>query len=187
MHEEYVLLLLSGGIDSTACLHFYKDQFSEVDCLFVDYGQPALDMERRAVRSISDYYSINLKELQISGSLEQKDGEFFGRNALFLTLALTQFRAKSGLIAIGIHAGTGYDDCSFDFKRSMQGLFDQYKSKSVEVGAPFINWTKNEIWDYCREIKIPLNLTYSCELGLEQPCNKCKTCKDLKILYADKF
>lgn len=36
-----VLVLLSGGIDSTACLDFYL-QLGRPSCaLFVDYGQPA--------------------------------------------------------------------------------------------------------------------------------------------------
>jgi 7-cyano-7-deazaguanine synthase in queuosine biosynthesis len=38
-HE--VLVLLSGGIDSAACLDFYKELGRPPCALFVDYGHPA--------------------------------------------------------------------------------------------------------------------------------------------------
>ena len=34
-------ILLSGGIDSMACVNFYKALNYEVECIFCDYGQPA--------------------------------------------------------------------------------------------------------------------------------------------------
>lgn len=32
-------ILLSGGIDSMACVNFYKALNYEVECIFCDYGQ----------------------------------------------------------------------------------------------------------------------------------------------------
>lgn len=42
---------------------------------------------------------------------------------------------------------------------------------------------KIEVWEYAKSKRVPINLTYSCELGLKQPCGKCPSCKDLIILY----
>jgi len=39
--ESPALILLSGGIDSTACVHYYLDQKFDVKAVFIDYGQKA--------------------------------------------------------------------------------------------------------------------------------------------------
>ena len=45
-----VIILLSGGIDSAACLHYYlKEKFS-VRALFVNYGQAAGEREYESAK-----------------------------------------------------------------------------------------------------------------------------------------
>ena len=56
----------------------------------------------------------------------------------------------------------------------------------ITLSAPFVDWTKKQIFDYCRLEKIPLELTYSCELGKNQPCGECSSCKELTALYETK-
>jgi 7-cyano-7-deazaguanine synthase len=68
----------------------------------------------------------------------------------------------------------------------MQKTFDLYTDGMVNISTPFIDWKKNEIYNYTKKNKIPVHLTYSCELGEKQPCGKCKSCKDLEYLYAKK-
>jgi 7-cyano-7-deazaguanine synthase len=53
-----VLVLLSGGIDSAACLDFYLDLGRTPCALFVDYGQLAARAELRAALAVADYYSV---------------------------------------------------------------------------------------------------------------------------------
>ena len=36
-NKNYVLLLASGGIDSTACINFYKNLNFDVEAIFVDF------------------------------------------------------------------------------------------------------------------------------------------------------
>lgn len=43
------------------------------------------------------------------------DGLIMGRNLFLLSSALMYKRIKSGIIAIGIHAGTDYVDCGKAF------------------------------------------------------------------------
>jgi 7-cyano-7-deazaguanine synthase in queuosine biosynthesis len=40
-----VLVLLSSGIDSAACLDFYIKEKRDVSAIFVDYGQKAKEQE----------------------------------------------------------------------------------------------------------------------------------------------
>ena len=65
----------------------------------------------------------------------------------------------------------------------MPAVFDECTNGNIIITTPFINFIKNEIFAYCKQNEIPLDLTYSCEIGGEQPCDKCDSCKDLKKLY----
>lgn len=177
-------MLLSGGIDSTACTHFYLSQGRNVNALFVNYGQMAVRREASAAKRISRYFSIPFNVVSFTRKSKQSAGLVLGRNAFLLFLALTQFKYRSGLIAIGVHSGTTYFDCSPTFIGRMQSLFDGYSGGQVQIGAPFLRWTKREIWDYCIKEKIPVTSTYSCELGRMQPCGRCVSCQDLERLYA---
>lgn len=111
-------------------------------------------------------------------------GYVLGRNAFLLHVALMAFSHPAGIIALGIHSGTRYVDCTAGFLRHMQASFDLYADGRIRVDAPFLNWSKREIWEFCRKIGAPLELTYSCENGADQPCGKCASCQDLEALYA---
>lgn len=179
-----VVVLLSGGIDSTACIPFYVNQDFSVTALFCDYGQVSLSQELPAVTAIADFYNIELNIVKCDGLPQINGGEIVSRNALLLNLALFFIQKKPALLALGIHSGTHYIDCGELFLTKMQSIFDLYTDGRVIITAPFISWTKKEIWDYCIFEKAPLNLTYSCELGKKQPCGVCSSCKDLEVLYA---
>lgn len=184
--SKYVLILASGGIDSTACIKFYRKLKFKVDVIFFDYGQTASKKEFSALKQISRTFKIIPRKVRLAKSNKFKDGLVIGRNAFLIFSALMLFGKKSGILAIGIHKGTGYYDCSQAFIDQVQVIIDQYSQGTISLAAPFLNFNKKEIWDYCIMEKVPLQLTYSCELGENQPCNKCSTCKDLKKLYASK-
>lgn len=62
-----VVVLLSGGIDSTTCLaHAVKNYGSEnVFCLSMTYGQKH-DKEIMSARKVADHYGVNLQEMDLS-------------------------------------------------------------------------------------------------------------------------
>ncbi len=182
----YAVVLLSGGIDSTSCLHFYWSRGFQVEGLFIDYGQPAAIKEAEAAHRVSEFLSLPLRQMRFSGTEIQTLNEIPGRNALFLFAALMSFSASNGIIALGIHAGTSYFDCSQDFTQLAQRLVDGYVNGKIQLGVPFLKWSKLDVWHYLQQIELPTGLTYSCELGLEQPCGKCHSCRDLEVLYASK-
>ena len=179
-------VLLSGGIDSTACLQFYLAQKEKVIAIYIDYGQLSACHELKAAGQISQYYEIELKTLKLEGTLTPKKDYICGRNSFLLIAALMEM-PNVNIIALGIHAGTSNSDCSFLFVERMQSVFDVYTKGTVQLGVPFLGWSKNEIWQYCRQEKVPLKLTYSCEYGKKQPCGKCLSCKDLEALNVSKM
>ena len=66
-----VLVLLSGGIDSTACVNFYIEFGRPPRGVFVDYGQPAALNEIQAARAVAKYYSIPLACVEWKGWLKK--------------------------------------------------------------------------------------------------------------------
>ncbi len=182
--QSEVVILLSGGIDSMACIPFFKDKNLNITALFCNYGQLSLEQEKSSAKAIAHFYRVNFDIINCEGLPKINGGEIISRNALLLNIALYNLQKKPGLISLGIHSGTGYVDCSEIFINKMQSIFDLYTDGTIRISTPFINWTKKDIWDYCMLKKAPLNLTYSCELGKKQPCGICNSCKDLEVIYA---
>lgn len=158
-----VLVLLSGGIDSTACLAYYVSLGYTVSAIFIDYGQPSSNLEWEAANAVSSHYSVPLKHLGVI-DCNIPEGYVPARNAMLLSLALMSFEFQCGIISIGIHAGTSYVDCSPCFEQAMQRIFDLYEQGRVRIDAPFLHWTKREILDYAKVNNVPLYLTYSTNL-----------------------
>lgn len=182
--KNHVLVLLSGGIDSASCAHFYKSHGYTVRALFVDYGQKALPMEAKAVSEICSHLELPLKRVSINGVQKKTAGEILGRNAGLLFIALMEFQEKTGLISIGIHSGTCYYDCSYDFISRMQTIFENYSNGCIKISVPFLYWNKTDIFNYFQQSGIPIEFTYSCENGKSQPCGSCLSCKDIERFYA---
>lgn len=178
------LILLSGGIDSAACLNYYLKNNYSVETLFVDYGQISAQREKLAAEKITKHYGIRLKKICFKGLGDWKDGYIQGRNGFLLYTGLLTFSFPAGVISLGIHSSTTYPDCSEYFVNQMQATFDIYTAGRIQIDAPFVKWTKQEIWKYCQDEKVPLQFAYSCEFGLNQPCGKCISCLDLEALNA---
>ncbi|MGO9118862.1 MAG: 7-cyano-7-deazaguanine synthase [Desulfomonilaceae bacterium] len=177
-------ILLSGGVDSTTCVAFYQEQGFSVRGFFFDYGQAAAPRECKAATAIATYYSVPLVKLSWSGIAQKASGLIQGRNAFLLVGTLLELQDDCGILAIGIHAGSTYPDCGLPFVRRMQAIFDLYTEGRIQIATPFLKWTKADIWTYAKSRNVPLELTYSCERGDDQPCGLCLSCSDLEALYA---
>lgn len=178
-----VLVLLSGGIDSAALIHYYRSQNTPVCALHIIYGQPASRRELQAAQAIAEHYNIELRIGQIEPPLARRGDEYYCRNAILVLMACATLLSGVNRVALGVHAGTVYYDCSEGFIADMQRLVDGYFGGTVTVVAPFLWWNKSEIYFYCKNHGVPINLTYSCERNDDEPCGLCPSCYDRRRLY----
>lgn len=173
-----VNLLLGGGIDSTALIAFYLSCGSSVRGIHFNYNQPSFEGEHRAVLALTQHYNISLTTIDLGLKIACTQGEYHCRNATLLFSAASILPSKKGRFAIGIHAGTPYYDCSKKFVEDMQRIFDGYFAGSVQIEAPFVEFTKKDVFKYCKIAKVPINLTFSCERRGDIPCGECPSCLD---------
>src|SRR6266568_5829266 len=141
------VVLLSGGLDSAAAVAFYRRLGHDVTGLFVAYGQPVREHERESAHAVAVHYDLVLAEISVAGGMiDYSRGEIRGRNALLLFAALMFTPLRSGILALGIHSGTPYYDCSEHFANDLQRIADGYSGGRIALGMPFLKWTKPMIF-----------------------------------------
>ena len=136
--EKHCVVLMSGGIDSSAALVACQQPDTHLSGMFVDYGQPAAESEWNASQSIAEHYRLKVDRVQLGVGLVSNSGEFFGRNALFVLVAAGTTSHRPLTIALGIHALADYYDTTPLFVRHIQGLLNGYSGGSVNLATPFL-------------------------------------------------
>lgn len=183
LRNPEIMVLLSGGIDSMACAEFYRSMDRPLCGMFVDYGQAAAAHEAPAAAAVAHHFNIPLLAVTLRGPRSKGDGEIPARNALLVSIAAMERPPSILAIALGVHAGTPYADCSEPFIAAAKQLL-RFQGTPVDVLAPFINWHKQEVIEYARQHALPMHLTYSCEAGTMPPCGTCSSCLDRRSLDA---
>lgn len=175
-------VLMSGGIDSAACAYHLRSQCLTVEGLFIDYGQAAASQEAKAVSALAGHLDIPIRQVSLQGLQSSGSGELLGRNAFLIFTALFLTEGRPGLLALGLHAGTAYYDCSEEFVAATSKLVAEHTDGRVSLIAPFVTWTKKDVYDYFVSAGLQTTSTYSCEAGTEPPCGVCASCRDREAL-----
>jgi 7-cyano-7-deazaguanine synthase len=175
-------LLLGGGIDSAALIAYYLSRGATVRGIHFNYGQPSIEGERRSVLALSQHYRFYVTTVELGFSMVSTQGEYHCRNATMLLAAASIFSTQGGIFSIGIHSGTPYYDCSQLFMVDIQRLFEGYFAGVIQVEAPFLEFTKKDIFEFCHLNKVPVEITFSCERRGDYPCGECPSCGDRRML-----
>ena len=110
MRDKHTVILLSGGIDSATTLAVCQDSKPNTSALFVNYGQAAVESEWKAAQDIASHYGVKIERVELGFDLVADNGEFFGRNALFILTAAGVVHKRPLDVALGIHSLTDYYD-----------------------------------------------------------------------------
>ena len=180
------VLLLSGGIDSTALLA----EFHEVTdlALFVDYGQPSATEEEACARRSADRFDVAFQCVDVGplqlGAMSDAPGVagprvIHARNTILIALA-ANYAGHGGEIFIGSHADDflEYPDCQGPFFVHMTAAL--YHAQKARVLAPFSILSKADVRAKLAAISLDASsLCWSCYAPLSPgvPCGACNSCK----------
>lgn len=194
-----VVLLYSGGIDSTAAGLLLKQQGYEVYPLYLDYGQSSAEAERYLAETVPERLGFKptqiiqtglMKQLTKSRLLGQKavddsDAWVPGRNTLFMVIAgiyAKQIDADGISIGYMLDDNFVFGDNDYFHHKSMEELLSKTFLQPMEVFLPTKSMHKREL------IKIlydsgDLDLTVSCwnaQLENQQvlSCHQCANCRE---------
>jgi 7-cyano-7-deazaguanine synthase len=195
-----VLVLHSGGLDSTTCLYQAHAAGHETVSLGISYGQRLSiellfaeqqcikkNIERQVVdvRWTKPVRSIPLDRNAADVSKSVSTAFLPGRNIVFLALA-SAHGAGIGAdeIWIGINSVefSGYPDCTPEFLDAYSKLQRVGSPNGPKIVAPLLMKSKQEIAAIAYSLGISQGDTWSCYRpqivdGGARPCGRCDACK----------
>ena len=212
LKNKYVVILLSGGLDSSTVIGLAKTAKAKIFGLSFDYGQrhkKELDSALIIAKhfEIEEFKIVKLdlslwggssltdksEDLPIDGiQLNQIPNTYVpGRNTIFISVALSYAEAiNADLIGLGVNAldYSGYPDCRPDYIKKFQelaGLANKRgrEGNSIKLWAPLINLNKEEIIQLAFNNNVPYEQTWSCYAGNQAPCGKCDSCRIRQTAY----
>jgi 7-cyano-7-deazaguanine synthase len=193
------LVLLSGGIDSTALLAqtVAEEGRGEVEAVSFNYGQRHL-RELDAAMHVCDAYDVHhhIVELPVLSQAvsaltvgrDVPDGHYSeesmratvvpGRNLIFIATAASIAEDRQlDRVRIAVHAGDHpiYPDCRPEFITAAAGAVRFGSDGRVDLHAPYVTMTKAQIIDRSPP-DTPFELSWSCYKGGKTHCGRCGTC-----------
>lgn len=198
MKNEKAVVVFSGGQDSTTCLFWALEQFSEVLAVTFDYGQRHVQ-EIDHAKHIAETLGVSLQVLdmglinQLSANAltrdsievaEQQDGPpstfVPGRNLLFLSFAAIYadaFGARHLVTGVSETDFSGYPDCRDTFIRSLNVTLNLSMDKQFVIHTPLMWLDKAGVWELSDQLgafEFVQTETLTCYHGI--PAAGCGTC-----------
>ena len=203
--NELAVCLVSGGMDSLVCAAIAFEEYNHLAFLHLNYGQKTQERELQSFEKIAAHYHVP-KELQkiidvsflkqIGGSSLTDDKidvkKFKGesedipdsyvpfRNTHIISMAVSWAEvlgAKKIFIGAVYEDSSGYPDCRPSYYKAMNTLIKEgTKNGDIEVITPVIFMKKDEIVLKAKELKAPLEFSWSCYEKNDKACGVCDSC-----------
>jgi 7-cyano-7-deazaguanine synthase len=197
-----LITLLSGGLDSTVLTAHLLAGDVAVEAVTIDYGQRHR-RELAAAAKVAAHYGIRHDVIDLSGlgqnltgsaltsNIPVPEGHYAdpaqsatvvpNRNAILLMAAVGVAVARGhDNVATAVHAGdrTIYPDCRPEFITALSAAaqLGTRGHGDVTIHAPFLTYTKTDIVALGSALNAPMDLSWSCYQGLQEPCGRCGAC-----------
>lgn len=202
--SEKALVVFSGGQDSTTCLYWALEHFSQVHTITFGYGQKH-SLEIECAKEIANRAGVDFRYMDMSfiGSLgsnsltdtsikmddSKPEGSFPntfvpGRNLFFLSTAAVYAR-ENGIrhIITGVSQTdfSGYPDCRDSFIRSLNVTLNLAMDSQFIIHTPLMWLDKAQTWEMADRLGVldlVRNDTLTCYNGIKgDGCGHCPSCK----------
>jgi len=200
------IALLSGGLDSATAAALAQAEGYRVIGLSFDYGQRhRRELQAAAAVAeaigLAEHHSISVNlaawggsaltdtamEVPNEGVQEGVIPSTYvpGRNTVFIAIGLSLAEARGAeRLVLGVNAVdySGYPDCRPDYLGAFQTLADLAskagrEGHGTQLWAPLVEWSKTKIVEEALRLGVPIEQTWSCYSGGEQPCGVCDSCR----------
>ncbi len=198
-----VVLVYSGGLDSTVLLYHLIDLGYEVKCLIFNYGQRH-NKEVILASTISHLLNIKYDIVDLSsmsylinnssqtgthidvphGYYEQENMKLTvvpNRNMIILSIAIGHaINIGYDKVAYGAHTAGHYiyPDCQPEFINAMREASSRCDEKYIRIFTPFDDFDKGAIVKLGIKLNVPFEFTWTCYEGKDTACGKCGSCRE---------
>lgn len=197
---QKVVVILSGGMDSTTLLYDVRSKDYDVYALSFNYNQKH-KKELEKAKQTCEFLNIPHKVLDLSilnqiapSSLTRDDwdipeGHFTdesmketvvpNRNMIMLSLATSYaIGIKATKLFYGAHAGDHdiYPDCRKEFAFQLGKTIEMCDWSEISLCFPYIELDKGDIVIRGKELNVDYSKTWTCYKGKEKACGKCGSC-----------
>lgn len=204
-----VIVLLSGGMDSTTLLYqmhheqevvgalsfHYGSKHNHKEIPYAEYHAQKLEIPHEVIPLgfIAEHFSSGL--LKTGGEIPEGHYEEESmvqtvvpfRNGIMMSIA-AGFAESVGAeaVAIAAHAGDHavYPDCRKPFMSAMQSAMEEGTYARIQVLSPYVGVRKEDIALEGKKWGVEFKQTWSCYKGGEYHCGKCGTCVERKEAFA---
>ena len=193
-----VVLLASGGLDSTTLAYWLIAQGITPQPLFIDYGQHCAETEFETVQSVldpkvfPDICRVDVSSIYRSSSsrlIDEPDlwtesvsyEEMYLPYRTLLLLSVGAAYAQSNgfrrVYSAFINSNHAQEiDCSSAFFDSLSDVLKGFGG--IEMHMPFRRMDKIEVAKLGVELQAPIGFTYSCQASSDVACGACPNCVD---------
>ena len=192
-NDPRAILLLSGGMDSTALLYRMKNDGLTPVALHISYGQPAEAADWSAVNAICHDAQVNeplrlqvplvrpwALELERQWRARLDDDYVPSRNLMLITFAsMCAYGLGLHRIMIGFISAPSsqYPDTTAEFLAAVNRLI-RVEHPSMQVEAPLLALSKVEALRAAISFGMNPALTFSCNRESRYHCQSCGSCAD---------
>lgn len=200
LNNNKALVVFSGGQDSTTCLFWAMERYSEVEVVTFNYGQRhALEIdiakqiatEQGIKQHILDMSllsqlspnALTNHEVTITHDSSVPNTFVPARNLLFMSFAAAlayQIDAKHIITGVCETDFSGYPDCRDNFIKSLNVTINLSMDVNFEIHTPLMWLDKKETWalaDTLGKLDYVRNKTLTCYEGIPADgCGECPSC-----------
>lgn len=188
MENKKIILLLSGGIDSTTLLAKLSNENYQIIAITFSYGQ-FYNIEIEYAKSNAQKYKVvqhnvveldnSFFQLSVMPSIQKDENKNYipFRNMIFIALALN-LAESIGVTEVYLACNredSQYWDCKENFIQKINEI--AYLNTNIEIKTPFINVSKSDIIKLAQFLKVDLTQTITCYHPIDGvECGVCQSC-----------